>query len=336
MDDFNPIELLDCTLRDGSYAIDFQFTASDTESVCFALDRAGVKWIEIGHGFGMNASSDRYGVAAATDAQYLRAAADACNKARFGMFFIPGIGTQDHLRMAADHGMGFVRIGTNPSRIEDAKDFIILAKSLGLTVAFNAMKSYATPATELAQRLRQAVQWGADVVYVVDSAGCMLPSDTTAYIKRALDACNAPVGFHGHNNLHLAVANSLAAVSAGARFVDSTLQGIGRSGGNAQTEVLLVVLEKLGHRLGVDFMSIFEIGDAVIAHRVPKCSGMSSLDLTIGRFHFHSSYLPLVLSVSHECQLDPRVLIEKLSSVNTENPDIDLVRLIARDIIDSQ
>jgi 4-hydroxy-2-oxovalerate aldolase len=323
------VEVLECTLRDGSYALDFQFTREDTLELCRELDRAGFRWIEVGHGFGLGARGPKFGTAAATDAEYLAAAAEGCRRAKFGAFFIPGIGTHDHLELAADHGMGFVRIGTNVSRVEEAEAFVRHAKRLGMTVAYNAMKSYATAASELAARLRQTVDWGADWVYIVDSAGCMLPAEVEAYVRRVCEAVSVPVGFHGHNNLHLAIANCVATAHGGGRILDSTLQGIGRSGGNAQTEVLLVVLEKLGYTHGIDLMRTYEIGERAITPRMRRPHGMSSLDLTLGRAQFHSSYLPAIQQVADETGLDPRVLIMGVSKVNIESPTIELMREVA-------
>jgi 4-hydroxy-2-oxovalerate aldolase len=320
---------MECTLRDGSYAIDFQFTAEDTYRICRGLDQAGFGWIEIGHGFGMGASGAQFGEAAASDEQYLRAAAAACREARFGMFFLPGIARHEHLDLAHSYGMGFVRIGTNISRSAEARPYIEHARRLGMTVAYNAMKSYAAPAPELAVRLKQAADWGADLVYVVDSAGGMLPAEVSAYVRQVCDLVPVPVGFHGHNNMQLAVANCLAAIDAGSRMVDTTLQGIGRGGGNAQTEVLVVVLEKLGYALGIDLFQTYDLGEQAVTPLMKRAQGISSLDLTLGRAQFHSSYLPLIEQVAEETGMDPRQLICDVSRVNRENPTAELIRQVA-------
>ena len=136
-----PIEIVECTLRDGSYAVDLQFTAEDTFAICRALEGAGFSRIEIGHGFGLGASGPQLGIAAATDEQYLEAAASALTSARFGAFLIPGVGTLQHLDLARKYGMHFVRIGTNITRSETAEPFIKYAKDLGFEVSYNGMRS---------------------------------------------------------------------------------------------------------------------------------------------------------------------------------------------------
>src|ERR1700733_399293 len=164
-------EILEVTLRDGSYLIDFQFTAQDTVMISSALESVGFRWIEVGHGVGLNASASGKGAAAATDEQYLEASAEALSKARWGMFFIPGIGRAEDLRLAARYKMSFVRIGTNVTEIDQAEPFIKLAKDLGMLVSFNTMKSYAVSAAEWGRVAAQTSAWGADIVCLVDSAG---------------------------------------------------------------------------------------------------------------------------------------------------------------------
>src|SRR3989338_816124 len=241
------IEILDCTLRDGSYAIDYQFTAEDTAVIVAGLESAGVRLIEIGHGLGLGASKAGCGVAAATDEEYLRAAQETAKKAKYGMFCIPGIAQLKDLDLAAQYKMDFVRIGTNVNEVERGERFIKKAKDLGMLVSCNLMKSYAVTPKEFGQYVKKASRYGADVICVVDSAGGMLPADVREYVQIVKSETAAAAGFHGHDNLCLAVANSLEAVKAGASIVDTSLQGMGRSAGNAQTAILGILLKKTGY-----------------------------------------------------------------------------------------
>ncbi|MGB8322096.1 MAG: hypothetical protein WCE52_03950, partial [Candidatus Acidiferrum sp.] len=136
-------DILEVTLRDGSYLIDFQFTAEDTATIASALEGVGFRWIEVGHGLGLNASQAGKGMAAATDEEYMEAATQALKHAKWGMFFIPGIGREEDLRLAARYGMSFIRVGTNVTETAQAEPYIALAKELGFIVSYNAMKSYA-------------------------------------------------------------------------------------------------------------------------------------------------------------------------------------------------
>jgi isopropylmalate/homocitrate/citramalate synthase len=168
-------DVLEVTLRDGSYLIDFQFTAHDTVMIAGALEAVGFRWIEVGHGVGMNASASGHGVAGATDEEYLDAAASTLTRARWGMFFIPGIGREQDLRLAARYGMSFVRIGTNINEVALAEPFIKQAKDLGMLVSYNGMKSYAVSAEDWGRYAAQAHSFGADIACLVDSAGSMYP-----------------------------------------------------------------------------------------------------------------------------------------------------------------
>jgi len=183
---FEPIpDILEVTLRDGSYLIDFQFTAEDTATIAAALEGIGFRWIEVGHGLGLNASQSGKGMAAATDEEYMEAAAQALHAAKWGMFFIPGIGREEDIRLAARHGMSFLRIGTNVTEAAQAEPYIALAKELGLIVSYNAMKSYAISPAEFGSVVAKVHQWGADIACLVDSAGSMDPDSVAAYLRAA-------------------------------------------------------------------------------------------------------------------------------------------------------
>ena len=326
------ITILECTLRDGSYAIDYQFTAEDTAIIAAGLEDAGFRFIEIGHGLGLNASNAGEGVAAATDEDYLKAAASVLKSAKFGMFFIPGIGRAEDLKMAADYGMEFVRIGTNAPEAAKAEKYIKQAKRLGMTVSSNLMKSYALSPKELAEKARLVEEWGADIVYIVDSAGGMLPKDIKEYVEAVkAKTRDIEIGLHAHNNLSLAVANSLVAIEAGATMVDSCLQGMGRSGGNAQTEILVLALEKLGYNLGIDPIKVMDLGKKLINPLMHR-AGVDPIDVTSGYAMFHSKFLKNVYKASNKYGLDPRELIIESSNRSVVNVPEELVMSIGEEL----
>jgi 4-hydroxy-2-oxovalerate aldolase len=314
-------EILEVTLRDGSYLVDFQFTAEDTSLIASALDSAGFRWIEVGHGLGLNASAAGKGVAAASDEEYMEAAVQAVQKARWGMFCIPGIGRAEDLRLASRYHMGFVRIGTNLTELSDAQPFIALAKELGMIVSYNAMKSYALPPAEFGRCAALARKWGADIICLVDSAGGMFPEDVEAYIRAARDACDARLGFHGHDNLSLAMANSLRAYESGAVLLDSSLQGIGRSAGNTITEVLVAILKRRGFLPAIDLNTVTDLGQALIQPTLRR-RGMDPMAVIGGSARFHSSFTPKLQSYAKEYGLDVRDLVVRLCAEDQiEAPD---------------
>lgn len=325
--------ILEVTLRDGSYAINFQFTATDTTLICRELDEAGFPMIEVGHGVGLGASRAGKGQAAETDEAYLAAAAGAVKRAKWGMFCIPGIAVLDDVDMAADYGMSFIRIGTNVTDVRDAEPFVLRAKRHGMFVSANFMKSYALEPNEFAEHARLASDFGADLLCIVDSAGGMLTSDMERYFYAVRDRSDIPLGFHGHNNLELAVANSLRAVELGAVVIDASLQGLGRSAGNTPTEILLLALERKGISPGINPLKVMDIGEKYIKSLVQR-QGYDPIDMVSGYAQFHSSYMGIIREFSTKYQIDPRRLIMAVCKEDKVNAPRDLVERIAQRIRD--
>jgi 4-hydroxy-2-oxovalerate aldolase len=325
------VRILDCTLRDGSYAINFQFTAADTARIAGALDRAGFPLIEVGHGVGLNASNAGFGEAAETDEGYLEAAASAVTRGQFGMFCIPGVARVADLDTAARFGMGFVRIGANAGDIEQTAPFFDRARHHGMFVCANLMKSYALAPAEFGLVARRAERLGAQTLYIVDSAGGMLPGDLEQYIRAVQDSCDLPVAFHGHDNLGLAVSNTLRAIELGAEIVDSSLQGLGRSAGNTPTELLLAALGRLGHDTGIDLLTVLDIGHEYVRPLIHR-TGLGQLDVVCGVAQFHSSYLGVIRKVSSKYQIDPRRLIMEVTKSDKVDAPLELVEQCARRI----
>ena len=325
------VRILDTTLRDGSYAINFRFSARDTAEIAAALEKTGIDLIEIGHGVGLHASLSGHGVAQETDEAYLAAAANALKTASFGMFCIPGIGRIEDIDIAADHGMGFIRVGTDIPRMRDSAPYIERAKSRGMLVCANFMKSYTASPADFARCAQTTQSFGTDVLYIVDSAGGMLPNELTEYFTAVRDACDIPLAFHGHNNLGMAVALTLKAVELGATMVDTSLQGIGRSSGNAPTEMVVAALDRMGFDTGVDLLPLMDIGEEKIRPLLRK-RGFRSLDVVAGQALFHSSYMGKIRQYSEEYRIDPRELIVRLCEIDRINAPSDLVRRVAGEI----
>src|SRR5208282_529852 len=258
------VEILECTLRDGSYAIDFKFTENDTAVLASVLGRLGFRWIEVGHGIGLGAARAGKGAMPASDERLIEC------------FFIPGIGTVDQLKSARSAGLDFVRIGYNAPEIEDAFPYLALAKELGLKVCLNFMKTYGISADTFGEKARAGAAAGADVVYCVDSAGSMFPEDVHRYLSAARERSQCELGFHGHSNLQFAVANAVEAVRCGATFIDTTLYGLGRSAGNVPTEIAVAVFNNLGIESRID---LFDVMDAAEEFMGPLMSQMQLYDM---------------------------------------------------------
>jgi 4-hydroxy-2-oxovalerate aldolase len=311
--------ILDCTLRDGSYAIDFQFTEADTREISRRLDARGFEYIEVGHGVGIGAGARI--PAAATDEAYGEAAQSSVTEAKWGMFAIAGLATLDQIANMVKIGMKFVRIGIEPGQIDEYRDFLISVINFDVEVFVNLMKSYVMDPAHLAEAVRQLEDLGVSGIYLVDSAGGMLPDELKRYTDVMLEsrADGVLLGFHGHDNLGLSVAHSLSCRDVGFDLIDSTFQGIGRSSGNTPTERIVAALARSGEVVP-DVADVCKASEELIRQRLPK-AGFSGLDTFAGFTRFHSSYMPNLISVAKRFHVDPYLLMQEHCSVDLVNAD---------------
>jgi len=318
--------IMDCTIRDGSYAIDFKFTAADTALVVGLLDDAGLPYVEIGHGLGLGAVRAGGQGAPSSDVEAIERSRERTRRTRLGAFFIPGIGSERDLREAAAAGLDFVRVGNNADEMDGAWPSLRTALSAGLESFVNLMKTYGIPPSRFAEIAVEAERRGAAGVYVVDSAGGMLPGEVAEYVRAARDRTSIPIGFHGHSNLHLAVANALAAIEAGATFIDTSVYGIGRSSGNVPTEVMAVVLERLDIESGLDAQRIMDLAESYLRPLAENLHPHDMIAVALGYGRFHSSYLPRALEAAEEAGVDPLRLIVALGRRDTMRLPEELLR----------
>ncbi len=258
-------------------------------------------------------------------------AAETLKVARWGMFFIPGIGRASDLRLASQYKMPFVRIGTNITEIDQAEPFIKQAKDLGMLVSYNGMKSYAVSPEKWGSCAAQIQQWGADIVCLVDSAGSMFPEDVSLYLKAARYRCSAALGFHGHDNLSLSMANTLRAIDEGAALVDASLQGMGRSAGNAITEVLVAILKKRHLLPDIELNALMDVGAALIRPLLGR-RGVDPVAVTGGFASFHSSFTPKVMEYARKHGVDVRDLIVRLCQEDLIAAPDDLLESLAEEL----
>jgi 4-hydroxy 2-oxovalerate aldolase len=248
------VRLTDSTLRDGSHALAHQFTEEQVRAVVHALDAAGVEVIEVSHGDGLGGSSFNYGFSLRDEFELIAAAVAEARQAKIAVLLLPGVGTIDDLRHARDTGASVARIATHCTEADVSVQHFGAARAMGMeTVGFLMLAHRIGPA-ELARQARIMVEAGAQCVYVVDSAGALILAEAQARVAALVAeiGADAQVGFHGHQNLSLGVANSVLAVQGGARQVDGALCALGAGAGNAPTEVLVATFERLGIKTGVD------------------------------------------------------------------------------------
>ena len=320
------INIMDVTLRDGSYAIDFQFSCVQQQLITVSLEKLGIKYIEIGHGMGLNASSPQNGLALHSDVEYLSTAKRTLKCSHYGMFCIPGVSRLEDIDTACELGVGFLRIGTNVTEIEKSKEFIERAKSYNIKVATNYMKSYAVPPDVFAEQVIKSESYGADIAYIVDSAGCMTPEQIEILYRAVRRRSNIELGFHGHDNLGLAMTNSLKAAELGFSYIDCSLQGMGRSAGNTSTELFAINANKLGYNIDLDIKTLLKISKKYVW---PLTKKVNILDTMCGYTGFHTSYLRDIHKVAGKYGVDPLELMERYTAIDQVHMNLDILDNIA-------
>ncbi len=287
------ITLHEMSLRDGMHPKRHQITLEQMRQVACALDSAGVPLIEVTHGDGLGGSSVNYGFPAATDEEYLRAVCPLMKTAKISALLLPGIGTVDHLRMAADCGVSTIRVATHCTEADVSEQHIALGRDMGLdTVGFLMMAHMIEPQA-LLEQARLMESYGANTIYCTDSAGYMLPEDVRARVGLLRDELRpeTEIGFHGHHNLAMGVANSIAAIEVGARRIDAACGGMGAGAGNTPTEVLVAVCKRMGIETGVDLFGVSDIAEDLILPMQETPVRIDRDALVLGYAGVYSSFL---------------------------------------------
>lgn len=303
--------LTEVALRDGSHAIRHQYTVDQVATIAKALDQAGVPYIEVAHGDGLGGSSLQYGFSKTNEMELIEVAVSAVNQAKIAVLLLPGIGTVDELQEAASLGVKMVRVATHVTEADVSKQHIERAKELGLETVGFLMMSHSAPPDKVAEQAKLMESYGADTVYVVDSAGALLPYETAERIKALKSELTIPVGFHAHNNLSLAMANTLAAIEQGATRIDGSVRCLGAGAGNTQTEVLVAVLDRLGIETGVDVYQMMDIAEDLVAPILEKPQEITKDSLVLGYAGVYSSFLLHAQRAARQFNIDSRdILIE--------------------------
>jgi 4-hydroxy 2-oxovalerate aldolase len=287
------IRLTDTTLRDGSHAMSHAFTVDQVRDTVRALDDAGVEVIEVAHGDGLGGSSFNYGFSRTNEIELIATARSVTKRARIAALLVPGIGTVNDLRRAHDAGAEIVRIATHCTEADVSVQHFTAARDLGMeTVGFLMMAHRTTP-EHLAQQARIMVDAGCQCPYVTDSAGALLMHEAKARFDSLIDEVGdeAWVGYHGHQNLSLGVANSVLAIEAGVKQIDGSLCALGAGAGNSPTEVLAAVLDRLGVETGVDVSALLDAAEEVVRPYLPRWPKMDRNAVVQGWAGVYSSFL---------------------------------------------
>ena len=255
--------LIDSTLRDGSHAISHQYTVDQVTAIVKGLDDAGVQVIEVAHGDGLGGSSFNYGFSAVDEIKLVEAAVNSTTNAQIACLLLPGIGTVDDLKRVRDLGVGVARIAVHCTEADITEQHIKMAKDMGMEAIGFLMMAHMNTPEGLLEQARLMQSYGADTVYFADSAGALTTNGVRARVAELVGGLDVPLGVHAHQNLSLAVANSIAAYEEGARNLDGTSAGLGAGAGNCPTEILAAVCEKNGIESGVDPLKLMDLSEEV-------------------------------------------------------------------------
>lgn len=308
------ITVHDMTLRDGMHPKRHLMTLDQMKSIACGLDQAGVPLIEVTHGDGLGGSSVNYGFPAHTDEEYLGTVIPLMKQAKISALLLPGIGTVDHLHMAKDLGVHTIRVATHCTEADVSEQHITRARQLDMDTVGFLMMAHMASAEKLITQAKLMESYGANCIYVTDSAGYMLPEHVTEKISAVRQALKpeTELGFHGHHNLAMGVANSVAAVAAGANRIDAAAAGLGAGAGNTPMEVFIAVCARMGIETGVDVFKIQDVAEDLV---VPIMDHMIRIDrdsLTLGYAGVYSSFLLFAKRAEKKYGIPARDLLVEL------------------------
>ena len=308
------IRIIDSTMRDGSHAMAHQFTSDQVSQIAAALDASGLTTLEISHGDGLGGSSFNYGFSKEPEEHWIGAAARVIQNAKIAILLLPGIGTQENLKEAYDLGARMARIATHCTEADIAQQHISLSRDMGMeTIGFLMMAHMITP-EHLAQQAKLMESYGAEAVYVTDSAGAMRPDEVRRKISTLRNTLSdeVKVGVHCHNNLGLSIGNTLAAIEEGADYVDGCTVGLGAGAGNTPTEVLASVLQLEGYETGVDVFKVQDAAEDVVKPIMPRPQVIDRAGLVLGYAGVYSSFLLHTYRAAAKFNVEPRDILMEL------------------------
>lgn len=305
--------LFDSTLRDGSHAIKHQLSAENIAGYCRAVDEAGLYTVIVGHGNGLGASSLQVGLSDLSDEKMLSIARQGLKKTRLGVFLIPGFGTiKDNLGPAIDLGVDLVCVASHCTEADVTGQHIEYVRKRGKEAFGVLMMYHRAPKEILLQEAKKMQDYGVLGILLMDSAGASDPNMVKTTVKYLTKNLSAPVGFHAHNNLGLAICNSLTAINAGAKIIDGTLRGFGAGAGNCQLEVLVGLLSKLNIRTEADIYKLMDASDQIVAKMMTKPQEIDSVSLISGLAGVFSGFASHVKKAAERFNVDPRDIFLEL------------------------
>ncbi|MCL1703146.1 4-hydroxy-2-oxovalerate aldolase [Lysinibacillus sp. Bpr_S20] len=326
------LTVLDVTLRDGSHSMRHAFTEQQVRDVAHGLRKAKVKYFEVSHGDGLGGSSLQYGFSKVDELKLIEAAREECGDSAISVLILPGIGVKEDLKNAVKAGAKMARVATHVTEADVAGQHIYLSRELGLKTVGFLMMAHMASTSVIVEQAKLFERYGAEIIYVTDSAGAMLPHEVKERVAALKSHVSCEIGFHAHNNLSLAMANTIAAVEAGATYVDGSLRSLGAGSGNAQTEVMVAVFDRLGYETGIDLYSVIDVANEVVAPIMPRPQEITGSSLMMGYAGVYSSFLLFTQEAAKKYNVDEREILLELGKMKAVGGQEDLIAEIARKI----
>jgi len=331
------ILISDPTLRDGNHAVKHQLTAQQIAAYAAAADAAGVPIVEVGHGNGLGASSLQVGLSLTDDKIMLKTARENLKCSKLGIFLIPGFATiNKDLKPALELGADVVRVACHCTEADTTQRHISFAREQGKEVYGVLMMSHMASTETLIDECRKMESYGAEGVILMDSAGASLPADVAEKIKGLVDKLSIPIGFHAHNNLGMAIINSVTAAQAGAAILDGTARGFGAGAGNTQLEALVAVLQKMGYDTGIDLYKMLDAADLAEKSILPMVPTIKSTSIVSGLAGVFSGFAKHVERAAAEYKVDPRDIFFELGRRRAVAGQEDMIIEIAAGLAKKQ
>jgi len=287
------VALHDMCLRDGMHAKREQISVEQMVKLATALDDAGIPYIQVTHGAGLGGNSVQHGFAIASNEAYIAAVAEKMTQAKVSVLLIPGLGTMRELHSAYDAGARSVHVATHCTEANTSPQHIAYARKLGMDTSGFLMMAHLNDPAGIAEQGKLMESYGAHTVYVTDSAGFMLPEDVKARISALRDVLKpeTEIGFHGHHNLGMGIANSIAAIEAGASRIDGSVAGLGAGAGNTPLEVFAAVCDRMGIVTGVDLFKLMDVAEDIVLPMMDHLVRVDRESLTLGYAGVYSTFL---------------------------------------------
>ena len=323
----------DPTLRDGNHAVRHQLNRASFVAYCQAAEAAGVPIVEVGHGNGLGASSMLVGECALPDEEILAVSRENLHKSKLGIHVIPGFCTiRKDLAKAIDMGVDVVRVASHCTEADITDRHIAYTRQAGKEAFGVLMMSHMASPAILLEEARKMESYGAEAIIIMDSAGAYFPEEVRQRISTLVDGLTIPVGFHAHNNLGMAIINSVEAVNAGASIIDGTIRGFGAGAGNAQLEVIVAVFQRLGFETGIDLYKILDAADVAERTFNPVAPTITPPSIVSGLSGVFSGFAKQVTQAAKDFDVDPRDIFFELGRRKAVAGQESLIIEVAREL----